>query len=874
MQGYNIFNKSLNGIRSIRGDNIIASSGIYDSLTTNTLSVGELISNLTQGGVYTITQSGTNSNIFKDSNFTNITISGNLTSNLLQSSTYVITQTGSGSNTLKNTSVAGTLNVSGTSSLASLSLSGNVTSNLTQGGSNIISQTGSSTNQLKNTTVTGQLGLAGNLVQSSGSNTLYEFTMPNQQSIVQQGSGTGGSSQNTFRTINMPTNGHIINQGGSGTNIFKQSNFSAAVSIAGNLTQSSGSSSLLNLSCHNITQSSNSSIIQSGVTSNALGSTTISDLIVTSSMSFPGSVTIPSATINDDFTITGDGRILQDQTSLTVNIIKSTNIKSLIVEESILQNSGTATLCDVFCDTLNTKEFNLLDSGGSIVVSDSEMRFIAGVTSSIQTQIDSCVSINTTQQSEIDNLQSDLDSITDHVTSTVQDQLDSIVAVNNTQTTDIADLQEQIDDIIAVNDTQTNSIADLQTQINDLEIDHDDHVANAVLLTTDQSIAGSKSFTSTLTTNGITNEGIISSSKLEIGDSIRTYKKTVQNFISPISSIGTTDLLVCSFDAVYFRRSVNLTFPFSIYMSMTNTVSTTFWLIEIQSITLSLYKNDVFEQTLTYSSSWPHSNNDILISTNSLSMNTLEYFYATLSTNFDITEETEANYKVYLTLATYDISCTPHNPTPNIHSFGLKVNTDILSSSITNGSFSPSSPSSDYQTTTHTTPVSLDTQILDDGNELNLGIIRAQEVHMSFSNIVPQFTPCNIITGTTFSSNSATQVNENHSNNFICCSMIRIGTTNSDKAIVLYPNYSIKVYKSTSYSGSTTTLCNHSNQIASIRTNQLNTDGVAIYENGSWSGVAAINSGSFGQNSISSIKLYYGSISLGTQVEITSSIFS
>ncbi|RZJ98726.1 MAG: hypothetical protein EOO46_24480 [Flavobacterium sp.] len=248
-------------------------------------------------------------------------------------------------------------------------------------------------------------------------------------------------------------------------------------------------------------------------------------------------------------------------------------------------------------------------------------------------------------------------------------------------------------------------------------------------------------------------------------------------------------------------------------------------------------------------------------------MNTCENFYATLSTNFDITEENEANYKVYLTLETYDISCTPHNPTPNIHSFGLKVNTDISSSSITNGSFSPSSTSTDYQATTHTTSVTSDTQNVDDDNELNLGIIRAQEVHMAFSNIVPQFAPCNILTGTTFNSNTATQVNENHSNNFIFCSMVRIGTTNSDKAIVLYPNYSIRVYKSTSYSGSTTTLCNHSNQIASIRTNQCNIDGVAIYEDGSWSGVSAINSGSFGQNSISSIKLYYGSISQGTEVE-------
>ncbi|RYH04744.1 hypothetical protein EON65_46635 [archaeon] len=172
MQGYNIFDESLNGIRSIRGDNIVSSSATFQTLTTSTLSVSSLISNLTQGDVYTITQSGSNLNSFKDSNFTNISISGNVTSNLVQSGSHVISQSGSGSNTLKNTS-------------GTLSVSGNITSNLVQSGSNNISQSGSSTNQIKATTVNGQLGVTGNIVQSNGSNTLYETTMPAQQSIVQ-----------------------------------------------------------------------------------------------------------------------------------------------------------------------------------------------------------------------------------------------------------------------------------------------------------------------------------------------------------------------------------------------------------------------------------------------------------------------------------------------------------------------------------------------------------------------------------------------------------------------------------------------------------------------------------------------------------------
>ncbi|RYE57566.1 MAG: hypothetical protein EOP48_05525 [Sphingobacteriales bacterium] len=504
-----------------------------------TLSLSSLISNLTQGCVYTITQTGSHSNSFKDSSLTNIAISN-------------------------------TLSVSGNSSLTSLSLGGN----LTQSSSNITTQSGSSTNQLKSTQINGTLTCDGNISMASGSAALRAITHAAGFLITQSGMGTNSANSNTLRNISR-ANGHVISQTGTNRNEMKGTNFSASISIAGAITQTSGSSTLRNISCNNITQSSNCSIIQSGVTSNALGSTTISELIASSSMSFPGSVTIPSATISDDFTITGDGRILQDQTSLTVNILKSTNIKSLEVEESITQNSGAVTLCDVVCDSLNTKEFNLLDSGGRIFVSDAEMRFLAGATSSIQAQLNSIVATDTDLQTDVTNLQTDvtnlqtdltalqtnLDDISNHVTTTVQDQIDSIILVNSTQTDDIADLQEQMDD---------------------LEINHNDHVANAVLLTTDQSIAGSKSFTSTLTTNGIENSGWIKTETLSVNDILQIGNEGIFHGTKPVVSSSlsvsaeTVGVLVGQVSIpAQCSRNVCFNIPVNLYSEVVAPISTT-----------------------------------------------------------------------------------------------------------------------------------------------------------------------------------------------------------------------------------------------------------------------------------------------------------
>ena len=49
-------------------------------------------------------------------------------------------------------------------------------------------------------------------------------------------------------------------------------------------------------------------------------------------------------------------------------------------------------------------------------------------------------------------------------TSSIQTQLDSVVAVNNTQNTNISTLQTQVSDIVTVNNTQNTNISTLQTK--------------------------------------------------------------------------------------------------------------------------------------------------------------------------------------------------------------------------------------------------------------------------------------------------------------------------------------------------------------------------------------------------------------------------
>ncbi|RYE58452.1 MAG: hypothetical protein EOP48_03505 [Sphingobacteriales bacterium] len=249
--------------------------------------------------------------------------------------------------------------------------------------------------------------------------------------------------------------------------------------------------------------------------------------------------------------------------------LTDTNILSSTVEEDIIQESGECDLRDVLCDSLSTKEFHLLDSGGSVVASDSEMRFIAGVTSDVQIQINSLTATNTSQQTEIDNLQADVSALqTDvadlstHVSETIQDQIDSIVTVNNTQTDDIVELQ---------------------TQIDELRNDHDSHVENdAVLLTTDQSIGGNKAYTSSLATNGIRNIGEVETTTLAVSSISKFGEEATIQSTKPViatlspgsygtSTVNTTAVAIILSGSVtipsYTQRFINWSVPFNLVSS-------------------------------------------------------------------------------------------------------------------------------------------------------------------------------------------------------------------------------------------------------------------------------------------------------------------
>ncbi|RYY45231.1 MAG: hypothetical protein EOO06_16825 [Chitinophagaceae bacterium] len=244
MLGYNIYEKSLNGIKvlsdgiaNISNGNATSTNLSATNTTTTNLSVSNVNSNIVQGTTNIISQSGTGTNALKGSTF-----NGNIT----QASTNIISQTGSGTNVLKTTQV----------------------NNLTQS---------SGSASLLDTTINGDLTCA-DISQTSGASTLRAITQAGGFSITRSGTSTNSKNTNMLRNINM-ANAHVISQTGTGTNVFKDSQISTITSVGG-ITQSSGSSSLRDVTCDNITMRSGKSITQSGTTNNNLGTTTVSNLVV------------------------------------------------------------------------------------------------------------------------------------------------------------------------------------------------------------------------------------------------------------------------------------------------------------------------------------------------------------------------------------------------------------------------------------------------------------------------------------------------------------------------------------------------------------------------------------------------------------------
>ena len=85
-----------------------------------------------------------------------------------------------------------------------------------------------------------------------------------------------------------------------------------------NITQSSGSNTLLNTNIGVLTQSNNNYITQIGTGANNLRQTYKSDLVVTNSISIPSGTTISSPTTYTSDIILNNGRIIQTNTTSTL----------------------------------------------------------------------------------------------------------------------------------------------------------------------------------------------------------------------------------------------------------------------------------------------------------------------------------------------------------------------------------------------------------------------------------------------------------------------------------------------------------------------------------------------------------------------------
>lgn len=142
-------------------------------------------------------------------------------------------------------------------------------------------------------------------------------------------------------------NGNINQIGTTAVNNLKTTSINGSLTCQSDIIQQGGNSVLKNVTCDNLTMNSNKSISQSGAgVSNSLGTTTISNLVVTSAMSFPSTITIPEASQTGDLTFTGGARIIQDLTEAgtNYNTLMYSKIAKVEANGDVVQTSGTATL--------------------------------------------------------------------------------------------------------------------------------------------------------------------------------------------------------------------------------------------------------------------------------------------------------------------------------------------------------------------------------------------------------------------------------------------------------------------------------------------------------------------------------------------------
>ena len=241
------------------------------------------------------------------------------------------------------------------------------------------------------------------IVYDTSNNIITDLNGTNSTSTFNGVSNFNNTINVTNKNFNQTQTG-IINQSGTGTNELKDTDVNGFLNIGSNITQNGGSTSLKDVTCDTLTLRSGKSIIQSGTTSNSLSDTTVSNLIITTSVSFPSDVTIPGTTTNDDIIMLEDSIIdqsLLDEPSGKTNIFRNTKtldlevdgdfdmskggssatLKNTTIEGTaeiqgdITQTTGSTTLKTISCNNITLNADQNITQSGSGYISQSGTGF-------------------------------------------------------------------------------------------------------------------------------------------------------------------------------------------------------------------------------------------------------------------------------------------------------------------------------------------------------------------------------------------------------------------------------------------------------------------------------------------------------------------
>jgi hypothetical protein len=585
----NFYDKSINGIKTISdGISTIQNGEATFNLLTcensnlNNATINNLISQEIDTSEINTSNINTddlnvsnlltseNSNLH-DANITtgNITYANIITGNITTGNitTGIIT---TGNITTGNITNANLANVNITTSL-NVSASTSTLKNISQNETSIITQTGTGTNQLKNTTVSELT--TGNLTQTSGSTSLKDLTTDNitmrtNKSINQSGTTDNNLGQTTISdltvlssmtfpsTVTVPEatqtgdltftgDAKIIQDLTSGTeNSFKASKFKS-IQVNGNIEQTLGTTELQDT---NIVGNIN---IEGDLNMTTANSEAIFENVnINKDINVDGTTQLKSLTLNDGTTTISNSEFQQldgvtsniqnqlNSISSTANT-NSTNIIALYnnsvftsgdqtvggiktftskinFSNNIVQTSGNTTLKAVSCDSLTV---------GS--VSNTEISYLDGVTSSIQNQINN---LSTGQSS----LNSSVVYLSTPQTITGQKTFTNGIITNSLSVGDVSNTEiSYLDGVTSSIQTQINNNSAITTN-NSTAITaiQNDYVSKTI----DQTIRGIKTFTSALNATAQFYGNLLYCNSITIANSLTSATAT-------ISGTTSTDIL-------------------------------------------------------------------------------------------------------------------------------------------------------------------------------------------------------------------------------------------------------------------------------------------------------------------------------------------